>query len=69
MTYILVKHITTEKQKNLCTDLMELYICDYRLMHGLFHIPFVISTRPGYRPEGRYQSMADDKGNMKKAMY
>jgi hypothetical protein len=30
----------------------------YRLIHGL-----------DISPEGRYQSRADDKGNMKKAMY
>ena len=46
----------------------------YRLIHDLFHIALVISSRPWYRPrwlypEGRYQSRADDKGNMKKAMY
>jgi hypothetical protein len=46
----------------------------YRLIHGLFHIALVISSRPWYRhrglnPEGRYQSRNDDKGNMKKAMY
>jgi hypothetical protein len=32
----------------------------YRLIHGLFHIALVISTRPWYRPKGRYQSRADD---------
>jgi len=35
----------------------------YRLIHGLFHIALDIG------PEGRYQSRADDKDNMKKAMY
>jgi hypothetical protein len=35
-----------------------------RLIHGLFHIALVII------PQGRYQrSRADNKGNMKKAMY
>ena len=43
----------------------------YRLIHDLFHIALVISSNPRYRPrglypEGRYQSKADDKGNIKK---
>ena len=47
----------------------------YWLIHGLFHIALVISMSPWYRlrgmisVEGWYQSRADDKGNMKKAIY
>jgi hypothetical protein len=29
----------------------------------------IIWRLEGFRPEGRYQSRADDKGNMKKGMY
>jgi hypothetical protein len=39
-----------------------------RLIHGLFHIAFVISPR--LKPSGPIsRSRADNKGNMKKAMY
>jgi hypothetical protein len=45
-----------------------------RLIHGLFHIALVISPRLisylGLKPPGPIsRSRADNKGNMKKAMY
>ena len=41
-----------------------------RLIHGLFHIALVNSALDGYRPSGPIsRSRADNKGNMKKAMY
>jgi hypothetical protein len=45
-----------------------------RLIHGLFHIAFVISPRLisslGLKPSGPIsRSRADNKGNMQKAMY
>jgi hypothetical protein len=45
-----------------------------RLIHGLFHIALVISPRLisslGLKPSGPIsRSRADNKGNMKKAMY
>jgi hypothetical protein len=69
--------ITFYEGNNMLSALLLRGLYIYRLIHGLFHIALSylhISTRPWYRhrglyPEGRYQSRADDKGNMKKAMY
>jgi hypothetical protein len=36
---------------------------------GFFILPFLSAGDLDIGPKGRYQSRADDKGNMKKAMY
>ena len=40
-----------------------------RSIHGLFQLPLLSARDLNIGPEGRYQSRADDKGNMKKVMY
>ena len=44
-----------------------IHFCNYRLIHGHFHIGLVIIPRPPYWPET--QSRDDNQANMEMLMY